>query len=96
MFEPLTWLFPVAVSSHNLEEGLFFPRYARYFAPWQQVEVGAFRFALVLLTLLAYLDALASTLGGARSFGAYLHVGCMLAMLLNVFVPHLVITLADG
>lgn len=96
MLEPFTWLFPVAVSLHNLEEGLLFPRYAHCFPPWRQVGIKAFRFALALFTLLAYLSALTSTLGGARSLGAYLHAGYMLAMLLNVFVPHLAITLATG
>lgn len=96
MLELFTWLFPVAVSLHNLEEGLSFPRYAHLFAPWRRVHVSAFRFALVLLTLLAYLSALWSTLGGARSVGAYLHAGYMLTMLLNVLIPHLAVSVAQG
>ena len=96
MLEPFCWLFPVAVSLHNFEEGLFFSRYAHRFPPWRQVGVKAFRFALVVLTLLAYLSASACTLGGARSTGSYLHAGYMLAMLLNAFAPHLAVTLATG
>lgn len=95
MLELLTWLFPVVVSLHNLEEGLFFTRYAHRFRPWRTVGVKAFRFALVVLTGLAYLTASLNHMGGPRSPGAYLHAGYMLAMLLNVFVPHLGVSLAQ-
>jgi hypothetical protein len=84
------------VSLHNLEEGLLFSRYAHRFPPWRLVGVKAFRFGLVVLTLLAYLSASACTLGGVRSTEAYFHAGYMLAMLLNAFVPHLAVTLAIG
>ncbi len=96
MLEPFCWLFPIAVSLHNLEEGLLFPHYAHRFPPWQLVGVKVFRFGLVVLTLVAYLSTSACTLGGARSTGAYLHAGYMLAMLLNAFAPHLAVTLATG
>lgn len=88
------WLFPLAVSLHNLEEGLGFSRYAVRFKAWQHVGVRAFRFALVVLAVLAFVTALLAQFGGPRSVGAYLHVGYMLAMLLNVFVPHLAASLA--
>ena len=90
----ILWLFPLAVSLHNLEEGLGFPHYATKFKPWQHVGVRAFRFALVVLAVLAFVTARLAELGGPRSVGTYLHAGYMLAMLLNVFFPHLAASLA--
>ncbi len=91
--QALAWLFPLAITLHNLEEGVWLPSWSRRTPMWRPVDAGEFRFALVVLTLLAYLTAFWSTSQGARSVGAYIHAGYMLAMLLNVFVPHLAVTL---
>lgn len=91
--QTLMWLFPLAVTLHNLEECLWLPDWSRHTPWWPQVDAAEFRFALVVLTLLAYLTAFWGLSRGPGSVGAYLHAGYMLAMLLNAFVPHLVVTL---
>jgi hypothetical protein len=89
------WLFSLAVSLHNLEEAHGFPAYRQRFKPWQRVGIMPFRFALAVLTVMAFVTAYASHAGGPKSLGAYLHTGYMLAMLLNVFVPHLAVSLVQ-
>lgn len=91
--QTLMRLFPLAVTLHNLEECLWLPDWSRHTPWWPQVDAAEFRFALVVLTLLAYLTAFWGLSRGPGSVGAYLHAGYMLAMLLNAFVPHLVVTL---
>ena len=57
--------------------------------------VGAveFQFAVAILSLIVVLCAWAASTGGARSLGAYLLTGYALAMLLNVFFPHVLASL---
>jgi hypothetical protein len=92
-FETLAWAFAVAVTVHNLEEALFLPNWSRRAGRWH-VPVGAseFRFAVTVLTLLAYLCAALATAGS--SVGDYLLCGYALAMALNALVPHLAATVA--
>ncbi|MCG8335952.1 MAG: HXXEE domain-containing protein [Proteobacteria bacterium] len=86
----LIWLFPVAISFHNLEEAVWLPQWSENAGRWQKrVEAGSFRFAVVVLTLLAYLVSALTVWGGKQSLGAYLLAGYALAMLLNVVMPHL-------
>jgi hypothetical protein len=93
-FETLTWLFVLAVALHNLEEALWLPAWSRSPGGWRYA-VGApeFRFAVIVLTAAAAAAALAANLGGKGSVGAYLVCGYGLAMLLNVFFPHLFVSL---
>lgn len=83
-------LFCLAISAHNLEEAIWLPAWSQGAGRWH-AKVGAreFRFAIVVLTMLAWAVALAAHLGGRESVGAYLLAGYALAMLLNVFAPHL-------
>lgn len=90
-FDVLAWLFAAAVTVHNSEEAIFLPGWsqtaARWHAPVGKVE---FRFAVAVLTLFAYACAGFSTAG--IMVGTYLLCGYALAMLLNVFIPHLAAT----
>ena len=89
------WLFPLAVTLHNLEEAIWLPAWSRSAGRWQRVvHPGAFRFAVAVLTLLAYLVAWWSVEAGSESVGTYLLTGYAVAMLLNVAVPHLIASLA--
>lgn len=94
-FELLSWLFALAVTVHNLEEAVLLPAWSQAAGRWQR-PVGAeeFRFAVAVLTVLAYAAAYLATVGGRESTGAYLVAGYALAMLVNAFFPHLLATLA--
>lgn len=94
-FIVLTWLFAVAITLHNLEEALLLPAWSRSAGRWHHpVGAAEFRFAVGVLTALAYVAVCLATVGGRESVGAYFVAGYALAMLLNVFLPHLIATLA--
>jgi hypothetical protein len=88
-FVQYSWLFVFVVATHNLEEAIWLPAWSRTVGRWYRA-VGSteFRFAVIILTLLAVVSAWLATVQGKASFGAYLVSGYALAMLLNVLVPH--------
>ena len=91
-YAKLLWLFPVAVTLHNLEEAIWMPGWDLRHA--MQIPVhppGAleFRTALVLITVAAFVVTYLSVRRGPQSVWAYLTFGSVVAMLANVFVPHL-------
>ena len=85
--------FCLAISAHNLEEAVWLPAWSER-AGRLHARVGAreFRFAVIVLTALAWGVAVSAYLGGRESVGAYLLAGYALAMLLNVVAPHLAAT----
>jgi hypothetical protein len=93
----IAWLFTVGVLAHNIEEALFLPRWSASAGRWH-VPVGPteFRFAVAVLSaaLLAIVGAASVT--GPGTLAAYLPSGYVLAMLVNVVVPHLITTIATG
>jgi hypothetical protein len=92
-FDALAFAFALAVTIHNLEEALFLPAWSRRAGRWH-VAIGSreFRFAVFMLTLLAYLCAGLAAAGFL--VGAYLVCGYARAMALNAFVPHLAASVA--
>src|SRR5215469_7345363 len=94
-FVLLSWLFALAVTVHNAEEGWLLPAWSRSAGRWHQpVGRGEFRFAVGILTVLAYLAVGLSVSSGKESPGTYLLAGYALAMLLNVVFPHVLATIA--
>jgi hypothetical protein len=93
----LGWLFAAALTLHNAEEALFLPGWSRKAGRWH-FPVGAFefRFAVAVLTLLAYGLAFLSAARGPGTIAAHVLAGYALAMLLNIVVPHTVATVALG
>ncbi|HTQ54238.1 MAG TPA: HXXEE domain-containing protein [Bryobacteraceae bacterium] len=90
-FHKLQWLFPIAVTVHNLEEAIWLPGFVATHAhqiPWT-VSPGVFRLAIVALTLAAWMVTFLSSRSGRQTIWAYLVFGYMIAMLANVFVPHI-------
>lgn len=84
-FEIVRWLFPVAVTAHNLEEAITFPAWSQTTAGWPQpVEPREFWFAVAILTLLAYLLTGLNIRSSKRSWATYLLVGYAFAMLGSV------------
>ena len=90
-FRRLQWLFPVALALHNAEEAIWMPGWqSRHAAqlPLHPPGAFAFRLALVVLTLAAFVVTYYSARQGPGSIWAYLTFGSIVAMLTNVFVPH--------
>ncbi|RPJ43669.1 MAG: HXXEE domain-containing protein [Deltaproteobacteria bacterium] len=89
-FENLYFLFLLAVTLHNLEEAVWLPDWSQQAGRWHRpVEKIPFRFAVLVLTLLAYLCAYLGLMGGKQSVGIYLLGGYAFVMLVNVFFPPL-------
>jgi hypothetical protein len=88
----LAWLFALAVTLHNAEEAILLPVWSRKAGRWHvSVAAADFRFAVLVLTAAAFVCAWLSDHGS--TVGDYLLCGYALAMLLNVFVPHLAATI---
>ena len=91
-FKKLQWLFPVAVTLHNAEEAIWMPGWtARHGVQLPVHPPGAaeLRFALLVLTMLAFAVTALSIRKGPQSLWAYLTFGYIVTMWMNVMVPHL-------
>jgi uncharacterized protein with HXXEE motif len=94
-FSALSWAFVLAIAMHNLEEAVWLPAWSQRSGRWHPtVGAAEFRFAVIVLTAAGAAVALAASIGGKGSLGAYLLSGYALAMLLNVVFPHVLVTLA--
>lgn len=87
----LYWLFALALTVHNIEEGLFLPaftasvpRLSAYPTPF------SFRFALVLFTGAAYVLVAVAAAGDALATHAL--AGLAVVMAVNAVMPHLLLT----
>ncbi len=78
-------LFLAAITLHNIEEALFLPSWANPVGI--TISSSEFAFAVMVLTVLAYVSAYFAIRDGGR--WAYFYTGYALAMFLNVFFPHL-------
>lgn len=90
-FRRLQWLFPIAVALHEGEEAISMPSWASSHAarlPFHPPSATAIRLALLALTLAAFMITYLSARKGPQSLWAYLVFGSIVAMLVNVFVPH--------
>jgi hypothetical protein len=87
------WLFTLGVLAHNTEEALHLPAWSAHAGRWHaRVGAAEFRFAVAAFSVLLVIVAAAASLAGAGSVGAYLMAGYVLAMVLNVFMPHVLVT----
>lgn len=87
------WLFTLGVLLHNTEEALGLPAWSLHAGKWHSpVGPREFRFAVVVLSSLLVIFALAASLAADGSVSVYLMAGYVLAMVLNVFMPHVLAT----
>jgi len=90
-FQKLQWLFPIAVTLHNSEEAIWFPAWWLRHAediPTHPAP-GVARYTLAMLTAAAFVVTYLSERKGKETVWAYLMFGYMVAMLANVFIPHI-------
>jgi len=89
----LGWLFTLGVLVHNAEEAWRFPAWSARAGRWQvPVAAPVFRFAALVLSGLFVAITLAASFSAAGGVAAYLMAGYALAMVLNVFLPHVLVT----
>ena len=94
-FTTLRWLFPLVILLHNLEEAIWLPEWAKRTGFWRiPVSPGAFRFAAAVLTALAVTVTSLSANPAGQTVWTYLTFGYMVAMLANVFFPHVFLSIS--
>jgi len=94
-FRNLEWLFPVVVTLHNTEEAIWLPGWSKRVGFWKTpVSPRVFRFAVTVLTTLAFALTWLSAESGRQSVWTYLTFGSMIVTLVNVVIPHLAATVA--
>ena len=87
------WLFTLGVLAHNAEEALHLPAWSIHVGKWYApVCARAFRFAAIVLSVLFVLITATASFSQAGSVAAYLMAGYVLAMVLNVLMPHVLVT----
>jgi hypothetical protein len=93
-FQHLLWLFPIVVTLHNAEEAIWLPSWSKRAVLWHNpVTPGSFRFAVAVLTVLAFAITWLSAESGKQTVWTYLAFGCMAVTLANVLIPHIALTL---
>ena len=90
-FRTCALLFVAAITMHNIEEALFLPSWSNPVGI--KVSSSEFTFAVVFLTALAYLSSYFSIRSGKKELWTYFFTGYALAMFLNVFFPHVLISI---
>jgi Protein of unknown function with HXXEE motif len=68
----LVWMFPLALTLHNLEEAIWLPAWSQHAGPWElPIAPTEFRVAAILLTTLAYVVTYWSINTGKGAVGSY-------------------------
>jgi hypothetical protein len=94
-FRNLLWLFPIVVTLHNAEEAIWLPGWSKRAVLWHSpVTPGSFRFAVAVLTVVAFAVTWMSAESGKQTVWTYLAFGYMTAMFANVLIPHIALTVA--
>jgi hypothetical protein len=94
-FQSLMWLFPIVLTLHNVEEAIWLPGWSKRAVLWHSpVTPGFFRFVVTVLTVLAFAVTGLSAESGKQTVWTYLAFGYMAAVLANVLIPHLALTVA--
>lgn len=86
-------IFSIALTLHNIEEALWLPEWSvqakRYHKPVTKKE---FHFAVLCVTILAYITSFLFLLCGDIALIRYIFFGFVGCMIFNVIFPHLVAT----
>lgn len=84
------WLFIAAFIIHNTEEALYLPKWSKAAGKFHKpVGPFEFRFALLVITAIAFVITLYFCFNGKQSFACSLYFSFNFGMFLNVFFPHL-------
>lgn len=89
------WLFfPIAITLHNLEEAIWLPAWTKHAKQFHKpIESNVFYFAVIFVTILAYLSTFLAVAFPSSWLWKYIFHGFLGAMILNTIFPHLVTTI---
>lgn len=95
-FKKVIWLLAITETIHNLEEAIWLPKWSQTAGIWHpSTGTFEFRFAVTFFTLLFY-GLIYYYTKHDNKFGKYLISGLLVIILFNVFMPHLLATIALG
>jgi hypothetical protein len=91
----LELMFLLAFTLHNIEEGIWLPRWSKYAGKYHpQVKNNEFHFALIVVTTAGYiLTFLFLVFGQSVEIIKYLYLGFLSMMCLNAIFPHFIATI---
>lgn len=86
--------FCLAITLHNIEEAIWLPSWSQSsYALQQPVSSNEFHFAVILITVLAYLVAFCFIEFSHSRLAKYAFTGFLGSMIFNAFFPHLLSTI---
>ncbi|KXK11978.1 MAG: hypothetical protein UZ14_CFX002002558 [Chloroflexi bacterium OLB14] len=88
------WLmFPIVITLHNLEEAIWLPAWSKHAKKFHKpIEANVFYFAVIFVTILAYLSTFLAIAFPSSWLWKYIFHGFLGAMVLNTIFPHLIST----
>jgi drug/metabolite transporter (DMT)-like permease len=93
-FTNLILIFPLAITLHNIEEALWLPQWSQFAKRYhRRVGRNEFYFALICVTLIAYLSSFFFLFFNEVVILRYIYFGFVGAMILNAIFPHLIATI---
>ena len=92
----LELLFILSFTLHNIEEGLWLPKWSQHAEKYhQKVSNNEFHFALISITVFGYLLTFALIMFGSTfDIIRYIYLGFIIMMSFNAIFPHLLATIA--
>ncbi len=88
-------IFPIVITIHNVEEAFWLPNWSKksHNIRTKEVDDFEFRFAVVIITLLAYMITWGNLATYNSKIFSLMYVGFVGSMLINAIFPHLLVTL---
>lgn len=89
----LVLLFCFAITIHNIEEVIWLPNWSQQSLKFQKpVTSSEFHFAVIFITVLAYLAAFSCLYMPESDFAKWIFIGFLGSMIFNAIFPHLIAT----
>ncbi|GAB1154640.1 HXXEE domain-containing protein [Paenibacillus illinoisensis] len=90
----LVLFFCIAITLHNIEEAIWLPTWSQQSSRFQKpVTSSEFHFAVVCITILAYLSSFYFFYMPESIFAKWIFVGFLGSMIVNAIFPHLIVTI---
>lgn len=90
----LVLFFCFAITLHNIEEAIWLPKWSQQSSRFQKpVTSSEFHFAVVFITILAYLSSIYFFYMPDSIFAKWIFIGFLGSMIVNAIFPHLFVTI---
>jgi len=87
----LAIFFCFAITLHHIEEAIWLPKWSRHFSKFRRpVTSNEFFFAVIFITILAYLSAFSFLCRPTSDIAKWIFIGFLGSMIFNVIFPHFI------